>query len=296
MDCCKTPLWVWGAFAGVILLLVLYGVFSSGKPKELKPFVHVTGAFTETFGSLPTMAVPGPCYATVAYFPSAKEPGRFRPAAIFTMEQGKEESLTIRTVVRGIRDAGTFSDEVILPFPEGADLASYTVDNGVARIVVGGTFRMAQIPEGDRTRTAQALALTASQFGKVISVELTDTEGTVHASAEAKGLSMADIGNPKAIGVLAVKEKSGEAAGALLVNYDRPVTVEQITVGPVAASEDYEGKSYTTGFGMTVEFHPDMKVTFSESNHYRVRMEVRDGKGRKTSGENTWRPKEVVRD
>jgi hypothetical protein len=295
MDCCKTPLWVWGAFAGVILLLVLYGIYSPGKPKEMKPFVHVTGAFTETFGTLPSLPVPGPCYATVAYFPSAKEPGRFRPTAIFTTEQGKEEFLTVRTVVRGIRDAGTFSDEVILPFAEGGELSSYRVKKGVAHIVVGGSFRMTSLPESDRVKAARALALTAFQFGKATSVDLTDTEGKFHVAAESKGLLSVDIGSPKAIGLLAIQEKPEVPAGVLAVNFDRPVVVEDISFAP-AGGDNYPGSSYTTGFGMTVEFHPEPKETFSRSQKYRVRITVRDGKGRKTSEENTWSPKEVVRD
>jgi hypothetical protein len=275
--------------------MVLYGIFSKGKPKEMKPFVHVTGAFTEIFGELPSMPMPGPCYATVAYFPSTKEPGRFRPAAIFTTEQGKEEQLTVRTVVRGIRDAGTFSEEVILPFAEGAELSGYTVEKGVAHIVVGGSFRIEQILEADRKRAAQALALTAVQFGKATSVDLTDTEGKIHITAEAKGNLPVDVGNPKTIGVLAVSEKAGEPAGMLSVNFDRPVVVEQIAFAP-AGGDDYPGESYTTGFGMTAEFHPKPAETFSGTRKYGVRMTVRDGKGRKTSGETIWNPKEVVRD
>jgi hypothetical protein len=296
MNCCRTPLRGWAGVAGILLLLVPYGISCSGKSREAKPFARVTGAFTEIFGELPSMQVPGPCSATVAYFPSASEPGRFRPAAMFTTEPGKEERLTVRTVVRGVRDAGTFSAEVVPPFPEGSDLVGYAVDNGVARIVVGGAFRMASMPEADRTRAARALAMTATQFGKAESIDLTDTEGKIRVIAEAGGLVPADVGNPEAIGLLAVREKPGEPAGVLSLNFDRPVFVERIAFGPAGTGEDYRGKSYATGFGMTVEFHPDRKTTFSGKEGYRVRMTVRDGKGRKTSGETTWTPKEVVRD
>ncbi len=297
MSCCKTPLWFWMVVAGILLLLmVLYGINCSKRSEPQKPFVHATRAFTDLFGGLPSMPVPGPCYATVAYFPSSGESGKFRPAAIFTTEQGKEERLTVRTVVRGIREAGAFSDEVVFPFPEGSDLTEYAVEKGVARIVVGGAFRLSAVSEANRIRAAQALALTASQFGNATSITLTDAEGKTYVSAAGAGLQTADIGIPRPIGLLAVREKPNEPARVLALNFDRPVFVEDIGFAPAGSDNNFTGKSYSTGFGMTVEFHPDPEIVFDDKTSYRVRLRVHDGKGRKTIEDSNWTPKLVDRD
>jgi hypothetical protein len=57
-----------------VTIAVLAGCTSSPAPQ--KPIVHTTKAFDAIFGALPPMTVPGPCYATVVFFPSVREPGK----------------------------------------------------------------------------------------------------------------------------------------------------------------------------------------------------------------------------
>ncbi|MGE5285559.1 MAG: GerMN domain-containing protein [Actinomycetota bacterium] len=285
--------------AGVALALVSAAALAvlvscTSSPKPMKPFVHTTKAFDAVFGELPPMTVPGPCYATVVYFPSAKTPGKYLPVPIFSTEQGKEETLAVRTVIRGI-DQEEFAKEVVFPFPKGADLLSFGYEGARAMIRVGGTFKAAALSQKEREIAARSVALTVAQFGRATKVDITDAEGKVHLIGQSEGVETADPGNPKALGLLAIREDEGKPATTLSLLFDRPVFVDEIAFFPPGGDSPTPGKSYATGFGMSVELHPDPGIIFGAKDAYRIRFKVRDGKGRTTAGEERWVPKEIVR-
>lgn len=166
----------------------------------------------------------------------------------------------------------------------------------MARIRVGGRFRAADFTPGQGERAAKALALTVTQFGKATSVEVTDAEGTAHFSGRADQAQTADVGPPKVLGLLAIREDKGSAPSVLSVLFDRPVFVEDIAFFPPEGNTPIPGKAYSTGFGMTVELHPEPEVVFEPGRAYRVRLAVRDGKGKRTSLEKEWISKEATRE
>ncbi len=295
MSCCKlSTLPLLGLIAAV--LLVAAGMYACSKtPETQEPVVHRTPAFEALFGELPQMEVPGPCYATVVYFPSAREPGKFLPAPIFSAEMGKEEMLAVRTVIRGV-ESEEFARGIVRPFPSGADLLSLTHEGGHAAVKVGGTFRAASLTAEEREKAGKSLALTVAQFGKTTEVDVTDAEGKVRFGARSEGVPTADPGNPRVFGTFAVKEGKDRPASTLSVFFDRPVIVEEIAFFPPGGGTPYTGNAYSTGFGMTVEFHPDPKLAFDGGTSYRVRFTVKDGKGRRLTEDKEWKPKEVVRD
>ncbi len=283
------------AAAAVLAAAALIAGCARQSPPQ-KALVHTTKAFDAIFGALPPMSVPGPCYATVAYFPSAREPGKFTPAPIFSAEQGKEAWLSVRTVVRGIPGAGSFTASVAPPFPEGSDLDALSVEGGVARIRIAGPFRAADLAGDRREAAARALALTVAQFGKAREVEVTDVAGTARFRGTADGAAVVDVGPPQVLGVLAIKEKADRPATALSVLFDRPVFVDDIAFYAPGATGPVAGKIYATGFGMTAELHPDGPAPLNTRDAWRVKVKVRDGKGRGAVVDRTWVPREVTRD
>jgi hypothetical protein len=289
-----------GSKGWTTLLLAAFGIAvalagCTSSPAPQNPGVRTTKAFDTFFGDLPTMAVPGPSYGTVVYFPSMREPGKYRPVPIFSAEQGKEEMLSVRTAIRGI-DLGGLADEVSFSFPTGSDLVSFIYEGGIAKIKVGGAFRATDI-SGDRgERAADALALTVAQFGKAAAVDLTDAPGNVHFSGRADRAQTADIGLPKLLGLLAIKEDKDHPPSVLSALFDRPIFVEEISFYPPEGNSAYPGNAYSTGFGMSVEFHPEPKAVFDAIGAYRVRLSVRDGKGRRMGGEKASTAKVVTRD
>lgn len=69
------------ALVSAIVLAILASCTSS--PKPVKLLVHTTKTFDAISGELPPMTVPGPCYATVVYFPSATASGKYLTVPIF---------------------------------------------------------------------------------------------------------------------------------------------------------------------------------------------------------------------
>lgn len=290
--------WRWAGIAFAGGLLALQASCSKQSPPQ-KPLIHTTRAFDEIFGTLPDLPVPAPCHATVIYFPSIASPGSFRPLPIFIVEQGKEEFLAVRTAVRGIESgegpADAIRKEITSPFPPGSDLLSIDHDGGTAGIRVGGSFRAAALSRDRGAEAATALALTVAQFGTSSSVDLTDETGKVHFRAKAEEVRTVDPGPPILLGLMAVREKEGEDPSVLSVLFDRPVFVEEISFFPPSSDVPYPGKVYSTGFGMTAELHPAAAVAFDGSVEYRIRFTVRDGKGRRSSGDAKWKPRVVTR-
>ncbi len=285
-----------GLAAAAVVAAAVLAVGCARQSPPQKPLMHTTKAFDAIFGELPPIGVPGPCYATVAYFPSAAEPGKLRPAPIFSAEQGKEEWLSVRTVIRGIPDAGGFAAGIANPFPPGSDLASLSIEGGVARIAVAGPFRAADLAADRRAAAAGALALTVAQFGKAREVDVTDAAGTAHIRGTADNAAVAEVGGPDVLGLAAIKEKLDRPATVLSVLFDRPVFVEDISFFPPGGKGAVPGKIYATGFGMTAELHPDSAVALNTRDGWRVKVKARDGKGRRTVVDRTWIPKEVTRD
>jgi len=288
-----------GVAGGVLALafaVALAALASCTAPSgPVKPTIHTTKYFDAVFGELPPMEPPGPLYATVVYFPSAKAPGKYLPAPIFTAEPGKEETLAVRTLIRGI-DQEEFAKKVVFPFPKGSDLLSFGYEGTRAMLRVGGTFKAGSLSNKEGEMAARSVALTVAQFGKATAADITDAEGKVHLIGRSGEAETADPGNPGALGLLAIREEKGKPSTSLALLFDRPVIVEDIAFFPRGGDSPYPGKSYATGFGMSVEFHPDPGTVFDTKDAYRIRFKVRDGKGRTAAGEERWVPKETVRD
>ena len=96
------------------------------------------------------------------------------------------------------------------------------------------------------------------------------------------GVETADPGDPMALGLLAIREEKGKPATTLSLLFDRPVFVDEIAFFPPGGDSPYPGNSYSTGFGMSVELHPDPGITLDAKGSFRIRFTVRDGKGRKS--------------
>jgi hypothetical protein len=291
----------WRLAAVLLAGAVSFAVFASctRQTPPQKPVIHTTIAFDATFGELPSLPLPGPAYATIAYFPSSLEPDRFRPVPIFSVEPGKEEALAVRTVIRGIEagegPAESLQKEIVHPFPPGSELVSLSYDGGLANVTVGGNFRAEELSAAQKEKAAKALALTVSQFGKAEKVAVADGESAGRFGADAKGAEVVDVGPPEVLGLMAIREEEGQLPEVLSVLFDRPVFVEDAAFSLPGGTTPVSGKVYSTAFGMTLEFHPEPKISFDPGKEYRVRLSVRDGKGRKTSEERNWRPKAVTR-
>ncbi len=288
----------WGTIAAAGALLALLGSCSKQSPPQ-EPIIRTTEAFDDVFGDVPPLPVAGHGHAAVVYFPSAESPEEFRPVPVFTVEQGKEERLAVRTAIRGIETGegpvDAIRKKIAYPFPTGADLLSLDHEGGVARIRVGGSFRAAALSRAEGETSAKSLALTVDQFGESGEVDLTDEAGEVHFGAKAEGARIADPGPPILLGLMAIREEEGQPPGVLSVLFDRPVFVEEIAWYPPGEESSYSGKIYSTGFGMTVELHPEPAVSFDGDADYRIRYSVRDGKGRRTTGDAKWTPRVVTR-
>jgi hypothetical protein len=282
------------SIVGVVLLSAVLAACSPAQPPAAAT-VRTTKAFDNVYGALPPIPVQAPAFASVVYFPAADGSGRYATAPIFTTDESRTAFLTMRTAVRGI-DQAEFAKGIALPFPKGADLSGFSLEHGKATVFLGGTFRAGRMSKKEAERAAGGLFLTASQFGDVASLAIEDSAGKELYRGRPASAQALDPGNPRVLGLLAIRERSGEAASAMSLLFDRPVFVDEITFSPSHGVAPYGGKTYATGFGMSVEFHPGPGVTFDAKQPCRIGFKVRDGKGRKADGALERVPEQVVRE
>jgi len=297
-----TPEWRCFLTAGLAIGVVILGglIACSKQPPQKKTVSDTTKAFDAIFGELPRLPALAPGFASVAYFPSSLEPGKFHPVPIFSVERGKEEMLVIRAVVEGIggEEEGpvvTLLKEISLPFPYGSKLVSLSYDGDLVKVTVGGHFRSDYLSAEQKETAAKALALTVSQFGKAKRVKVIDASGMAGFDTAIKEAEIIDIGSPRVLGLMAIQEEAGRPPSVLSVLFDRPVFIEDAAIYPPGGDEPYPGEVYSTGFGMTLELHPEPKISFDSWKEYRIRLRIRDGKGRRTEEDRQWRPKVVSR-
>ena len=125
--------------AGGLLLAAGYAACAKTSPPQ-KPTIHTTKAFDDLFGELPPLPIPAPCYAAVVFFPSAATPGAYRAVPVFSLEQGKEERLAVRTVVEGIETEGggpvdELLREIRRPFPDHSRFTSREIGSFMERCI-----------------------------------------------------------------------------------------------------------------------------------------------------------------
>jgi hypothetical protein len=269
----------------LVSLLLLLALAISGCDRQKgaeRSTVTVTPAFLEHFGQLPETET-GSCIARVGYFPLKGDPARVRAVPyILFRESGQLEQILGRMVSE--REIFLPGGDFFTPFPPGSSVWLSLDDEG---IVLVDLTPGAEMTQEDLQGAVAAITETAVQFDKVDRVRILlagdpvpgmPGEGFRHEPGR-----IAPVPPPTLLMVSGMWEEGDEEPDEILVNFDRPVTVEDFRLlGP--SGEAVRGDYYRSVFDMAVVIHPENPGDFAEGMLLRAEWEVVDALGRRGKG------------
>jgi hypothetical protein len=275
--------WFGRTLIGLAVLLALAGCKEPG-PAGTTGTVKANAAFLQHFGEPPTPEQ-GTCFARVGYFPLAGEPDRVRAVPLFIF---REEGQLAHLLTAFSGTAWDFPPQsgLLNPFPPDTSIkvTSQDGDSVTIDLVVPGAAQDSPELRG----MIAAVVETALQYEEISRVFLT-VAGAPVASTPGDGFRhdpgrIAPAGLPLPLMVGGNWEPDQEDPEEIFINFDRPVTVEELRLLD-GAGQELQGEYFRTGFDMTVVFMPAAKRIFREGITVRVAWRVSDRLNRTASGE-----------
>lgn len=245
--------------------------------------VQATPAYEAYFGQPPTVAE-GTCFAVVAFLPERSAPARLRPLPLFTFTREDLPALTVRHLLTMDRAILARAD-LVNPFPAGTRLQSLTRESDLMTVDL-------TIPPGtdyDAETLARVLAQTLEQFPGGARLALTvdgQRPGALPAGGiRLQGASVVDPGPPQLLAARLGAQSTGAGGQQVSLLFDRPVTVERLTVkhrGRAVAGELLLGV-----FDMVAVLRPAGDAGLAVGQPVEVSWTVSDPLGRQGSGTTT---------
>ncbi|MHB8811411.1 MAG: GerMN domain-containing protein [Desulfobulbaceae bacterium] len=275
--------WFGQALICLAVLLATAGCKEPGEKAVPAGSAKANSAYLEHFGEPPTPAQ-GTCFARVAYFPLAGEPGRLRAVPLFIF---REEGQLAHLLAAFAGGGWEFPPHSPLrnPFPPGSTIKVTSQEGDSITIDLAAPGADQGSP--DFQGMIAAVVETVLQFEKIHRVFIT-VAGTPAASMPATGFlhdpgRIAPAGSPLPLMVGGNWEPGQDDPEDLFINFDRPVVIQEIRLLD-ADGQEIRGEYFRTGFDMTVVFKPAAAHTFREGITVRVAWQVSDRRGRTGSG------------
>lgn len=240
-------------------------------------------AYRENFGE-PPVVQQGRAFARVGYLPLRSDPQRVGVVPFFLYsETGQLQKILARLIDSRIRLSA--SGALYRPFPPDLEIVALTRDAGLLTLSLRSQQDWSEV---DQQAAARAFTETASQFGGVERLQL-QLNGAPLKGLPAEGLQPAPQTHvppaaPELVMIVEGKEKEDPAVPELLVNFDRPVRVNNValfdsTGGKVA------GDYFTSAFQMAVVVQPRGEQRYPAGTQFQVQWDVTDLLGRHGKGE-----------
>jgi hypothetical protein len=273
-----------GLVVVAMAVLLLAGCDRSEKRPAVPGSVRANAAFRQHFGE-PPLPAQGTCYARVGYYPLASDPVRVRAVPLFLFRESGQLPLLLERLLDPGWDFAPHSD-LHNPFPPGsrARITEQTGNGVIIDLILPAT----ETGEANLAVMLAPLVETALQFEELERVFIT-VNGIRPAAMPAEGFRhdarrIAPVGPPLPLMVVG-SWVAGEAnPEEVLVNFDRPVAINDFKVTD-AAGREIKGDYYRAGFDMAVVVHPAEPHTMQEGMVLTVSWAATDRLGRTSSGE-----------
>jgi hypothetical protein len=270
---------------GLLFLLSLSGCQQQETPKSAFGIVEANQAYRQYFGAPPTVNK-GRGFARVGFLPLRKSPDKVRPIPLYLFVERDQLEQMLKRLISG---------EIILPpdsplyqpFPADLQLEVGPLEEGTLTL----TLIMRQLPsETDLAAIALSLTETSVQFDGVARVRILfnaeplaqmPAEGFIHTPRQ-----VLPVAPPAMIMIAGMWAKGAEALEEILIDFDRPVTVNRFQLFD-AAGKKVAGETFTSVFDMAVVIHPKHPEAFRDGTVLRAEWAVTDALGRTNHGVNT---------
>jgi hypothetical protein len=267
----------------LVLVVALLAIVACQKESTEEPQggIQANRAYIRAFGQPPVPAR-GEAFARVGYYPLRSEPDKLQALPFFLYNQTSELPLLLKRLVQTPFDFPA-AGLLLNPFPPGCTLrvgpraATVQLD-----LIVPGAP-----PPGQLAAMASAVTETAAQFSDIEMVRLR-MNGAVWPAMPTDGFRsrperIVAPGPPQLYMVVGNWEPDAVVPGEVLVNFDRPVSIERFNLMD-EAGQGLEGDYFTSVFDMVVVLHPRYPETLREGALLRVEWQAIDRLGRKGAG------------
>ena len=287
----------------LLAVLALSLLPACAKKQESIPAKQVRASATKPyekyFGPAPTIDK-GTCYAFVIYFPSAKEGGQVVPFPFFTFDEGSMKKVAVERFLGGM-EVGSYSGELLQPFPAGTHLLGVTQEKGTVIVDFSKEILKPKIDEAAGKAALKALVLTLSQFTGITNVRV-QVEGKDAEKFLGYGIqknqpvvpdetAVVQPSPPRLLSVTAVKDKEVKDVEEVSAYFDRPVEIKEFLMTDVNG-KPFAGDTYQSVFDMAAVLKPKEPGAFTVGMPIKVRWKVVDKTGRSAEGQDE-RPLEV---
>ena len=247
--------------------------------------VTSTQAYFDSFGN-PPQGKAGRAYARVGYLPLQEDSGRVRPFPLFLFsETNQVQKILDRLVSNELHLPDDF--DLYSPFP--ADIEVMTTPLGGPQLTVSLMSRSSW-SRTDQEAAGLSIAQTVLQFPEVKKVFVM-LNGKPLPEMPESGYSsqperVAEMTSPTIVLIAGMWEKNSDQLDELLVEFDRPITVNTLKLYD-DAGQPVEGKYYTSIFQMAVVIHPETPAAFKPGMKLTTEWDVVDVLGRHGKGTTT---------
>ena len=276
------------ALGGLLLLLCAAGCRQEETQQQPPATADTAGlveanpAFLKNFGK-PPQGKAGRAYAMVGYLPLRTAPASLRAIPFFLFSTENQLGKILDRLTGGELLLPPDS-ELYDPFPADLEVSFQPAEQGVLTLEL--TSRQAW-SSTDMAAAGLALAETARQFAEVTRVRILLNGEALPQMPEGGYLHnpqlIVEAGPPQLVMLAGAWQDGSEVPAELLIEFDRPVTVERVKLYDEAGNA-VAGEYYTAIFQMAVVVHPEQPERYREGSLLRVEWSVVDNLGRAGSG------------
>lgn len=267
-----------------LVCVLLFGCQeNSGQVAPPVGVVEANSSYLKYFGQPPAVRS-GHGYARVVYLPLRKSPERLRalPLFLFTDDEPVRRVLT-QLVDGSIVLPGEHPQ--FNPFPKGSTVVVREHSEGVLDVSLS---LPGEVSDTLLFQCVRSLVETASQFDQVSRV-IVRGDGELLPSMPAGGFSshpewVDDVAPPTLVMIAGMWESGAQQPEEILVNFDRPVTVDRCEVFDSDGGR-IDGDYFVSTFKMSVVIHPEKAEQFKAGMVLTVDWQVTDALGRSASGQ-----------
>ncbi|MDX2494299.1 MAG: GerMN domain-containing protein [Desulfuromusa sp.] len=273
-----------------VLILVMLMVFASGCQQQTSDTggsVEANSTYMKHFGDPPQVSK-GFGYARVGFFPRLENPQKVSAVPLYLFNNRDQLQQILQRWL---------SDEKILPANSRLFNPLSAVDHLEIFPLKNDTLTLdlttpRKLIKTDLSAISLSLTETALQFSEIKKVrvllngeplDFMPSAGFQHAPQK-----ISAVDPPELIGITGVWEEGSVELEEILINFDRPVVVNNIKLTN-STGENIQGEYFRSIFNMAIVIHPLKAELYKEESTIHAQWDVTDTLGRSNSGKRIFR-------
>ena len=254
-------------------------------PPQNSGVVEANQSYQDNFGT-PPQGKAGQAFARVGYLPLQKAPEKLRALPLFLFSEKEQLRQILDRLISG-ELLQRRESELYDPFPDDLEISVLNPEGPIPKLLLTTQQSWSST---DQAAAGRALAETTLQFALMDRVMIL-LNGTPLPQMPVEGYlrepqSLVMVEPPALVLLAGVWEEGSDALTEILVEFDRPVTVNNFKLYD-KTDNVVDGEYFTSIFQMAVVLHPKDPRNYHEAMVLRAEWDVVDYLGRSNRGTDT---------